>query len=198
MEVGPRNLVIGLVAGIGVLSPAGFARALSADVLTISAGASYAGSPVQVTVPEANESAALALALSSPLGASPVDVSLFESLDAPMATQGAHTIHVAPGMGANEVDIDFAWNLESQQLFSLICSTTVGFATPGICLGEKAEAQDLTDLLFPSSAFPNGAPFHVVFQSDAAPVPEPGSLSFVAGGITGFLLLQHLQRRRSR
>jgi len=195
VEVGPRKLATGFLVGIGLLSPTGIARAISADVLTISAGASYTGSSVEVTVPEANESPALTLTLSSPLAASPQDVTLIESPEVPPTTEGFHTIHVAPGTGANEVDVDFGWNVLSQQAIAEICSTTVGFASPGFCFGETAESQDLTDLIFPSSAFPNGAPFHVVFQSDAAPVPEPGSLGLVATGIAGFLLLQ---RRPSR
>jgi hypothetical protein len=193
MDVGQRNLLAGVVAGLSLFSAADRARAVSDDVLTISAGASYTGSPVEVTVPEANVSPALTLVLSSPLAASPTDASIWEALDA--STGGIHTIHVAPGTGANEVDVDFSWMSMSPQLFDVICSTTVGFAQPGFCAGEGTGPQDLTDLIFPSSAFPNGAPFQVVFQSDAAPVPEPSSLSLTTGGITGFLLLRRRRRR---
>lgn len=178
-----RNHLVSVVTGLAISFAPGMAHAINADVLTISAGAGYAGGPVELTIPEANQSPALTLLLSSPLAGSPMDVPVLELPD------GIHTIHIAPGTRADQVDVDFSWFAWSPQLFALICSSTVGFAQGG-CMGGSTESQDLTPLIFPSSAFPNGAPFQVVLQSDVAPVPEPGSLSLIGCGIAGLLLIR--------
>ncbi|HXX65193.1 MAG TPA: PEP-CTERM sorting domain-containing protein [Bacteroidota bacterium] len=186
MGLDPRSHLVSVVAGLALSFAPGRGHALNADVLTISAGTGYTGAPVELTIPEANQSPALTILLSSPLAGPPTDVSVLELPD------GIHTIHIAPGTRADQVNVDFLWFAWSPQVFAEICSSTVGFAQGG-CMGGSTESQDLTPLIFPSSAFPNGAPFQVVLQSDAAPVPEPSSLSLIGCGIAGLLLVR---RRR--
>ena len=198
MDVCPRNLIVGALAALGLFSTAGLARAISADVLTVTAGASYTGPPVQLTLTADDKAAglvkSLTLDLSSPIPAVPSGVSLLLSAD-PIPQDGVHTIEIiaatgapfVPGVTTTTVTVDFSWTPESPQLFSELCVTGIGFGPP--CRIQTTDPEDLTEILF-GSAFPNGAPFHVVLET----VPEPNSLSLMTGGIAGLILL--MRRRR--
>ena len=99
MDVCPRNLFVSALAGLGLLATAGMAQAISADVLTVTAGASYTGPPVQLTLTADDKAAglvkSLTLDLSSPIPAVPSGVSLLLSAD-PIPQDGVHNIEITP------------------------------------------------------------------------------------------------------
>ncbi|GEM_PF-6294880 len=66
MRLDLRNHLVSVVAGLAISFAPGMAHAINADVLTISVGAGYAGGPVELTIPEANQSPALTLLFLSP------------------------------------------------------------------------------------------------------------------------------------
>ncbi|HBZ72824.1 MAG TPA: hypothetical protein DEP35_25065 [Deltaproteobacteria bacterium] len=186
----------GFAAGLCLLT-AGTAGAVPADVLTVSAGTAYTGGPLEATIQEADEgtpqTVTLTLSLSSPLAQLPPDLVLFENL---LPGSGVHRIHLAPGAGADTVELEFSWAPDdlATKATKAICLTTVGFGLS--CLDETGSltptpgpSQDLTDLLFP----PGGEPFHVMLQTDPEPVPEPGALLLTSWGFAGFLAVR---RRR--